>query len=172
MKKGILLAFILSAGLVHGQDIFSAARSGNAAEVSTLYDFNADTINAVNEQGYSPLILACYYNQVEVIQLLMTYEVELKEEPGTPTALQAACYKGFAVAAGLLLDYGANPNIADANGTSPLIYAAQFNHTAIVQLLVDHKVDRTYQDPRGLTARDYADKLGYTDVVDILDSVD
>ncbi len=164
----ILTLFVLLSQFSYAQDVFDAARSGDAGTVLKLYQLNPDTINAVSDQGYSPLILACYYNQLEVIDLLMTYDVKLVEEKGKPSALQATCYKGFTAATGLLLEYGANPNMADANGTTPLIYAAQFNHVEIVQMLIDNRADRNYVDPRGLTAADYAEKLGFTDIVDIL----
>jgi ankyrin repeat protein len=171
MKKLLLLSAIIFSTSVFAQtDVFSAARSGDTKAIAQLYALNADTINAENQQGYTPLILACYYNQTAVLELLMQYKVALNETPNSPTALQAASYKGFKDCVKLLLDYGANPNIVDANGTSPLIYAVQFNHTEIVGLLLKKGASVTYKDPNGFTAINYAENLGLTEILAMLKS--
>ena len=171
MKNLFLLSAIIFSSSVFGQtDVFSAARSGDTEAIAKLYMLNADTINAENQQGYTPVILACYYDQTAVLKVLMQYKVELNEKPNSPTALQAAAYKGFTDCVKLLLDYGANPNIADANGTTPLIYAVQFSHTEIVDLLLKKGASVNYKDPNGFTAINYAENLGLTEILALLKS--
>lgn len=163
-----LSALILSSSIFGQTDIFSAARTGDAATIERLYTLNHDTINAKNQQGYTPVILACYYNNTVVLQALISHEVALNEKPDSPTALQAAAYKGFVECVKLLLDYGADPNIADANGTTPLIYAVQFNHKEIVAMLLKKGAFANYKDPNGFTAINYAENLGLTDILALL----
>jgi ankyrin repeat protein len=171
MKKNalvIVLAIMVSFQAAAQADIFKAARTGDVALLKTLYEIKPDTINATNAQGYTPTILACYYNQTAFLAQLIAYRVVLVEKPNTPTALQAAAYKGFKDDVKLLLDYGANPNIADANGTTPLLYAVQFNHPEIVEMLIKKGASVTYKDPNGFSALDYAEKLGFIEILDLL----
>ena len=166
----ILTAMILNTSVFAQTDIFSAARSGDVTSIEKLYALKPDTINAKNQQGYTPVILACYYNNTEVLKALIAYNVELNNVPNSPTALQAAAYKGFTDCVKLLLDYDANPNIADANGTTPLIYAVQFSHAEIVDLLIKKGADVNYKDPNGFTAINYAENLGLTEILALLKS--
>ncbi len=171
MSKLFLSAIFILAGFLSSSaqtDIFSAARNGDTELLEKLYKLNPDTINSTNAQGYSPIILACYYDRIDFIKLLLAKNVVLNEEPNSPTALQAAAYKGFTEAVKLLLDYGANPNIVDANGTSPLIYASQFNHIEIVDLLLKKGASVSYKDPNGFTALDYAEKLNQPEIISLL----
>jgi ankyrin repeat protein len=161
----ILVYLGISATLIAQTDVFDAARKGDVKSMEHMYTMNEDTINANNKQGYTPLILACYYNQTEVLKFLISKKVILNEKPNSPTALQAASYKGFTKGAEMLLNYGANPNIADANGTSPLIYAVQFNHKEITELLIKKGADVNYKDPSGFSALDYATQLNVADIV-------
>lgn len=160
------LVFIgISSALSAQEDVFNAARNGDTKTLAKLHSLNPDTINATNAQGYSPVILACYYNQVDLLDLLLTYKVRLNDVQNSPTALQAAAYKGFTKCVEMLLKYGANPNIVDANGTSPLIYAVQFNHQAIAQMLIKNGADVNYKDPNGFSAVDYAKNLNLADIL-------
>jgi len=43
-------------------DIFQIARKGNVEELKSYLKANPNTLNSVNENGSTPLILACYYN--------------------------------------------------------------------------------------------------------------
>jgi len=43
------------------QDIFDIARNGTALEVETVYKNTPSHIDATNDKGYTPLILATYH---------------------------------------------------------------------------------------------------------------
>lgn len=153
---------------LQAQDVFESARKGDLSNIKRLYEADTSCINQKNGQDYSPLILACYYNQLEIVKFLIEKNVELNSENKTATALQACSYKGFFEIAQELLEYGAEPNIVDANGTSPLIYATQFQHFNIIKLLLKYGADKDYADPNGNTALDYAQKLNISEAIQIL----
>ena len=166
----ILIAFIVglfSIGSIGAQDLFDAARKGDLKVIKEFYEKDANSINSTNAQEYTPLILATYYNQLEVVKYLIQKKVKLNGEKGSSTALQAASYKGFKEIAQALLEYGADPNIEDANGTTPLIYATQFKHIEIVKLLLKNGADKNYTDPSGNSAVDYAQKLQITEAIEL-----
>jgi len=56
----------------------------------------------------------------------------------------------YAATAKLLLDKGANLEIRDKNGATPLLYAAGYGETAVVKLLLDRgaKIEKTDSDGR------------------------
>ena len=67
MKKFLFtLVLALTIQIVNAQDLFSAARENNIAKIEQLITNGAE-INAANERGYTPLILAAYNNRVQKI---------------------------------------------------------------------------------------------------------
>lgn len=168
LKISQLLILCFLGFTIQAQDIFEAARNGDLESMKSLYENDNSCINQKNSQDYNPLVLACYYNQLRVVKFLIEKGVELNLEDNSATALQAASYKGFTEIVAALLEYNANPNIVDANGTSPLIYATQFKHFEIIKLLLKYNADRSYKDQSGNTALDYAEKLKIDGAIEIL----
>ena len=155
MKTLRILFFLLTISSVNAQDIFEAARSGDVKMAASLYKADPTIINSQNGQGYTPLVLASYYDREEFIEFLVSKEVQIETRQGYPTAVQACSYKGFNSSLEVLLEYGADPNLYDANGTSPLIYAAQFNHKEVVVTLLKYGANPEYKDPNGQSAIDW-----------------
>jgi ankyrin repeat protein len=55
-----------------------------------------------------------------------------------------------------LLDAGANPNVVDRTGTTPLLRAAIAKDTAVFRVLVAKGADPCSKDENGKTVLDYA----------------
>ncbi|PWN41089.1 ankyrin [Ceraceosorus guamensis] len=72
------------------------------------------------------------------------------------TALQVACIKGYEHCARLLLDLGADPDLVDAHGNSPLHHASSWGHLIVVQLLIERGCVFASKNTSGFTAGDYA----------------
>lgn len=69
----------------------------------------------------------------------------------------------------LLLSNGANVNVQNANGQTPLHIAAQHGHIGIVRLLLASKfIDVNIQDHRGATPLHLASENGHAMVVTLL----
>jgi ankyrin repeat protein len=158
MKKLVLLTLFLSFLNSKGQDksVFDIARSGTLTEIQNLNKSNPDLINSLNESNTSPLILACYRGNVEVAKFLIENVKDLNYNSDMGTAMMAATYKNQFELVKLLLDKKANPNAADANGTTALSLAVQFKNSALVKLLLEYKADKTIKDSKGKTAFEYA----------------
>jgi uncharacterized protein len=149
-------------------DVFDVARKGTLTELKSLMAIKKDTINAVSAHGFSPLLLACYRGNTEVASFLIdeVKQVDIITKEGTP--LTACVYKGDLLLAEKLLKKGANPNIADDNGSTCLIMAAQINNIDMVKLLLRYKADKTIKDKQGKTAADYALFTNNTAFIDLL----
>lgn len=169
MKNWIYIILLTCTISGYAQDeILDAARIGNITLAETLKEKDEGILEFKSDLGYTPMILAAYYDQTKFMSFLMKNHVELHEVEGEGTALQAASYKGFNEAVYLLLEYGARTNIGDANGTTALIYAVQFNHSEIVRMLIERGADLHKKDPNGLSAKDYALQLKNDEILNIL----
>ena len=78
------------------------------------------------------------------------------------TPLLHAIHKNRLVSVSALIDSGADPNRANPAGMTPLMFAAGYGHTPIVQLLLRRGANPRLRDRGGETAFDYA-LIGATD---------
>lgn len=143
-------------GIFAQKNIFDIARTGTLVDIKKAAIADPKCLNLKNENGYTPLILACYRGNLEVAKFLIenSKTVNISCDMGTP--LMAATYKGQTEIVQLLLDNNANPNIADANGTTPLIFCAMFGNEKILDLLLKYKVNKQQKDKEGKTAFEFA----------------
>lgn len=150
------------------EDIFDVARKGTVEQVKTLQTQNPDIINTVNEQGFTPLLLACYRGNLDVAKFLIenSKTIDTTSDMGTP--LMACVVKGDSVLARLLLQKGANPNLTDSKGTTALIYAVEFQNIETVQLLLKYNADKTHKNNEGKTAFEFAVFSGNEAIINLL----
>ncbi|HEX8270057.1 MAG TPA: ankyrin repeat domain-containing protein [Flavobacterium sp.] len=156
MKKLIVFGLLLMTTLSFSQDVFEIARSGSVTEAEALLKNNPQAFNAVSPEGFSPLLLACYRGNSEVAKLLIKNGSDVNGKSNMGTPLMAAVVKGNSEIAQLLLNNRADPNSTDSNGTTALMYAAQFKNADLVQMLLKHKADKSKVDKNGKTAFEYA----------------
>jgi uncharacterized protein len=157
MKK-LLILFLFTSALAaaQGKDVFDTARRGSVDEMKTLEAKNKDTINTKNAMGFTPLILACYRGNTAVAEYLAPRVNNINYNSSNGTALASAAVKGDTHLCEVLLKNGANPNLADPNGVTPLVYAVQFENKELVALLVKYKADKNHKDNEGKTPYDHA----------------
>ena len=86
-------------------------------------------------------------------------------------ALNRAAVYNQAEMVRLLLDRGANPNVQNSEGDTPLICATKYagGHAATVKLLVEGGTDLMIKDNDGKTALDYAKAKGQQKAVALLE---
>lgn len=173
MRKLILLMGIfLSFTFVTAQDktksIFDLARSGTVAEVKDMMKQNPDIINQTNESGFSPLILACYRGNVEVAKFLIdnVKDVNYKSQEGTALSGLSVKYNKDLVT--YLLNKKADPNIADATGSTPLFWAVKFGNKELIELLLRYKADKALKDAQGMTPFEYALQTNNKEIINLL----
>jgi len=138
---------------------FNAIRNGDIATVKDQIAANKKYIELTDERGSTPLILASYYNQVQLVNFLIEKGVLIDGQDGSGnTALMGVCFKGFKETAVSLIKAGANVNQKNAMGGTCLIYAVTFGHVEIAKILLENGADKTLKDARGSTALDHAKK--------------
>jgi len=172
MKK-IALLILFIATFSYGQehkpkDVFDVARFGSVEEMKILESKNSDTINAVNKMNFTPLILACYKGNTEVASYLVKRVKDVNFNSSSGTALAASVVKGNLALSKLLLENKADPNLADAGGMTPLLYAIQFKNTELVKLLLSHKADKKQADNSGKMPFEYAAFTKNQEIINLL----
>ncbi|WP_250253803.1 ankyrin repeat domain-containing protein [Chryseobacterium sp. Marseille-Q3244] len=150
------------------KSIFDIARSGTVAEVKDLMKQNPDVINQTNENGFSPLILACYRGNVEVAEFLIHHVKDVNYKSKEGTALAGLSVKYNRKLAEDLLKKNADPNIADDTGSTPLFWAVKFGNKELIELLLQYKADKSIKDSMGMTPFEYALQTHKEEIINIL----
>ena len=157
MNKIFFLLLLIGYSQVYSQsDIFDASRRGQLTEVISIYSKNPDVINQTNKEGYSPLILACYHGNEEVVKFLIDKVDNINRTSNYGTPLMAAVVKGDIKIIEMLLSKNADTKIADVNGTTAMHYAVMFKNYEAIKLLIEANADLKIKDNRGQSALDYA----------------
>jgi ankyrin repeat protein len=171
VKKPFLilsLIFAFKGSSVLAQNIFEAARSGDVSRIEFLISIKPDTIHKINENGFTPLIIACYRDQKKVVELLLNKGVDVNYNSPEGSALIGTCYKGNTEIANMLLGYKANMDAQNEQGTTALIFAVQTNNLALVSLLIASGARKEMKEKSGRTAFDYARENKNQEIMDLL----
>ncbi len=156
MKPSTLIFIFLITTNVCAQSIFDIARSGSGVQAEKILVTQPENANTINKDGYTPLILAAYHGNYEVVQVLLKYVSSIDTSSNNGTALMAATVKGHASIVALLLSHDADPDHKDGNGNTALLYTSMFSSNKIAKLLLEAKADPSIKDKRGMNALDYA----------------
>jgi ankyrin repeat protein len=86
-------------------------------------------------------------------------------------ALNAAAVENEVEVMRILIDHGANPNVQNSQGDTPLICATKYagGKSTTVELLVNAGSDRGIRDNKGKTALDYAKAKGQQEAIALLE---
>ena len=158
---------ILSAGQ-QVTDVFEVARKGTVSQAEAIVKTNPKAFNVINENGFSPLILACYSGNNEVIDFLIANNANVNYTSQEGTALMAATVKGNLDLVALLLKKGADPDLKNKTGITALMYAVQFKNVDIVKLLLNSGANKFLQDNEGRTAFEYAVFTKNDEIINLL----
>ncbi|KAF7232728.1 hypothetical protein EG68_09224 [Paragonimus skrjabini miyazakii] len=151
----------------------AAAWAGHEGIVRQLLCAGAN-VDIQDAEGRTPLIAAAYMGHVGVVELLAHAGADLNhaDEDGR-TALHVAAFcvrpsETHHEVVSCLLDCGANPNVFDTEGISPLLGAARVGSQAVCELCLEADTDVNQTDKCGNTALMLAVLGGHLDVVRLL----
>jgi hypothetical protein len=155
-----LLVFITLVTMISVEQIanfFDACRRGNSKAAAEMLEANPELIDAEDMKGYTPLIIAVYNNQPEVVDLLLQKgaKVEVQDQAGN-TALMGVCFRGYKELVPKLLQAGAEVNQRNYQGANALTFAATFGHLEIAEMLLEKGADMYARDVRGKSPLDHA----------------
>ena len=137
-------------------DVFEVARKGTVRQAEAIVKANPKAFNVINENGFSPLILACYRGNNEVAKFIISQGADINAKSDMGSALMACIVKGNNEIAQFLIANKVDLNLVDNQGTTALMYAVQFKNTAIIKLLLANNANKDLKDNKGKTAFEYA----------------
>ncbi len=129
--------------------LMSLARKGDLPRVSLLLDVGAK-VNAADEDGMTPLLLASERGHASVVEVLLHNGADVDAEDALGrTALHHASRGGHVDVVRLLLGTGKfDVNAEDDKKLAPLLYAEKYGHHGVTQLLrgAGAKIEKTDED--------------------------
>ena len=161
-KSFALLIMMFAINAFSQKNVFDISRSGTVEELKVLYNKNPNIINAKSEQGYKPLVLACYNGNKDVVSFLIDKVDNINGVYAYGSPLMAAVIKGYPNIVNVLLDHGVNPNLTDAKGTTAGHYAVMFKNYDIIKQLIKVNTDFNIKNNVGKSAMDFA--IDYNDI--------
>jgi ankyrin repeat protein len=134
-----------------------ACRRGDAADVAKMCELFPELINESDSRGFTPLIIAAYNNQGEIVRILLQAGADssIGDRSGN-TALMGAIFKGYDAIADMLLEAGADPNVQNGQGATALTFAATFHRNSLAERLLQAGADKSIADAFGKTPLDHA----------------
>lgn len=168
--KILIGCLLVLSNSVSAQDVFESARTGNIKQLKKLIKMNKDTIQAVNNMGFDPLMIACYRGQTKCAEFLVKNGANVNRPSPEGSALQAACYQNNLAMAKVLVDAKANLNTQGPDGNTALMYAVLNQNPDLVQLLVNAGADLKLLNKDNQTAYSLAMSLTNTEIQRIVET--
>ena len=149
--------------------LFDAAKFARAETTRTLLDLNANP-NLADNDGKTPLMLACEIGSREVVHLLLVNgaHVDMVRNESGASAIHSAAAEGHLAIVRDLLAAGAAAGLQMRDGKTPMLLASQNGHAAIVRSLLHAEASPNAQLGDGLTALHLAAQFGHAPVIRIL----
>ena len=157
-----------------------AAQHGKLRSAQLALEAGAN-LSHMDEEGLTPLSLACLYDQtdvssaeyrhIEIVKLLLSND---STDPNSPdvygrSALWYAAFRGRATLVSMLLSHpGLERNSVDKSNWTPLQCAAAVGHSAVVELLLASRADANCADNFRRTPLIWAACHGHAESVDVL----
>lgn len=139
--------------------VYTAAKYGRVGAVKWLLSRGADPTLTEEGSSWNALHVASSEGHMLVVQDIVGKTptlVNVRTEVGGFTPLYLACLEGRCAVARQLLMMGADPNLADENGCTPLMAATLGNHDQIMSPLLDKDANLEATNRLGWSALHFA----------------
>ena len=147
-----------------------ACFQGKHEVVTLLLDRKANLEHRA-KTGLTPLMEAASGGHYEVGRLLLDHDADVNAPPvpsSKDTALTIAADKGHARFVELLVSRGADIEVKNKKGNSPLWLACHGGHIEVIKIMVDNSVDVNSMDNRKVSCLMIAFRCGHIHVTEYL----
>ena len=155
------------------ESLLDAVVAADVDRVRKLLAAGADC-DVRNAEGATALMLAAHAGNLVLVKILIEAgaEVNATDARGWGALMKAAYNpeldRGFADVAQALIDAGANVEAPIGYGIRPLMLAAGYGETAVVEVLLNAGADVLARNDGGLTALMMVKEKHYVDVINLL----
>ena len=169
-KEKCLLVLLLAINVVFSQNnsCFDVARKGSLSEIKLLFDKDKSIVNAIDDNGSSMLILACYRGNQEVATFLINNQADLNYVSKNGTALMACVMKNQFQLVDELFNKSVNLDLTDTNGITALMLAVQFKNVEMVKKLAKAGANKGLKCKQNKTAFEYAVFSNSEEIINLL----
>jgi len=144
-------------------DIFEAAAFGDVDRLTELLGDEPSLVSSYSGDGFTALHFAAFFGRYEAAALLIERGAEVDAFGRgwmTGTAMHSAVSRVHGDVVRVLLDAGANPNVRQSAGWTPLHAAAMNGDVISVELLLAAGADPTATNEEGRSVIDLANESG------------
>lgn len=123
---------------------FKACEHGDETQVTLMLKRTPSLATEVNKNGASGLMLSALSGNVRTVNHILsvsTLHVNTQEPSNAASPLSLAVLNGNIAIVHSLLESGANPNLENHRGITPLHIAVDNEHAEIALLLIQHGAD-------------------------------
>lgn len=168
-QQSAIIRILLSKGIE--LDIHEASALGQDGRVKLLLELDQELLNTYSTDGFTALHLAAFFDEPEVVDVLIEAGANPKLEAHNYMHVQpihsAAAGKNVHIVE-KLLEAGADVNAVQQHDFTALHAAAQEGLDDMVRMLIRHGADRNALDDKGRTPADLAETNGHHGIADLL----
>ena len=162
IKEIILRQVVLNRGLLN------TVKESKKGEVANWLNQGAQ-VNVKDDRGRTPLMVAAYCGNEEIVELLFGYGAAVEARDGNGyTALIIAADKGKEKIVELLLGHSAAVDVKNRLGSSALMRASSNGHKDVVGALLAKGADVDSKDSQGRTPLMNSAYYGNEEIVELL----
>ncbi|MBN2651174.1 MAG: ankyrin repeat domain-containing protein [Spirochaetales bacterium] len=121
--------------------------------------------------GMNHLMFSAMNSNTEILEFFLTqgFDINSSDKDGNTALFYAATVNENPEATRMLLEHGAFVNAVNGYGRNAFILTcATSTNTRILELLIDYGIDTTHKDNEGNGAKDYAEVMGNSEVLEFL----
>lgn len=155
------------------EQLVKSVKAGDIAEVKRMLLAGAD-VNSRDEEEATLLMLASHAGNLALVETLIEAGADVNAHdtrgwvPISRAVYNAEQDRGFADVVQVLINAGANIEAAIAYGVRPLMLAAGYGETAVVEVLLQANAEVLAKNEGGYTALMMVKQKHYVDVVNLL----
>ena len=151
--------------------LFEACALGKLEETIQLTNRNPASVNSFSKDGFTALGLAAHFGHEDIARLLIARGADVNTPANNGFnvfPIHSAVADGNHNITTMLINAGANVNVAQQAGFTPLHAAAQLGDIELIILLLEHDAEINIRMEGGKLPADLALEKGFNEIAEIL----